>query len=93
MARLVARGAADSAVMAFLKDVADAIGACAEPGVRLLGPAPAPVEKIKNLYRFHLQLRAGSARPIQNVLHAVLPNLTPPQGVELAVDVDPISLL
>ena len=38
-------------------------------------------------------LRAPSARPLQTLLQAVLPRLEPPNGVELAVDVDPISLL
>ena len=61
--------------------------------MRLLGPAPAPVVKIRNLYRFHLQLRAPSPKPLQDLLQAVLPGLHPPGGVELAVDIDPVSLL
>ncbi len=59
----------------------------------MLGPAPAPVLKIRNLYRYHLRLRADSPRPIQGALRAVCPGMPPPNGVELAVDVDPVSLL
>ena len=36
---------------------------------------------------------AATARPLQALLHDVPPALPPPQGVELAVDVDPVSML
>ena len=51
------------------------------------------MSKIKNLFRYHLRLQAPTAKPLQDVLHAVLPTVTPPGEVELAVDVDPVSLL
>lgn len=64
------------------------------PGtVVVLGPSPAPVARIKNLYRHHLQARAMTAAALQTVLHAVLPDIQPPSGVELAIDVDPVSML
>ena len=91
--RLIARGADDAAVAAYIQKVGHALAASAPPTVRLLGPAPAPVVKIRNLFRYHLQLRAPAARPLQDLLRAALPALGPPNGVELAVDVDPISLL
>jgi primosomal protein N' (replication factor Y) len=65
-----------------------------DPGtVVVLGPSPAPVARIKNLYRHHLQARALTAAALQAVLHAVLPDIQPPSGVELAIDVDPVSML
>ena len=93
LARLIARGPDESLVASFMQEVSLALSFAAPPSVRLLGPAPAPVLKIRDLFRFHLQLRAPSARPLQDLLHAVLPTLTPPNGVELAVDIDPVSLL
>jgi primosomal protein N' (replication factor Y) len=83
----------ESTVLAFLEEVAEALRSQATAGVRLLGPAPAPVAKIKHLYRFHLQLRCMSPKPLQRLLHSVLPDVAPPHGVELAVDVDPVSML
>ncbi len=92
MARLVARGPDAAAVADYLHAVAGALeGPAVASGVRLLGPAPAPVVKIKNLYRFHLQLRAPGPGPLHALLRLELP--TAPAGVELAVDVDPVSLL
>ncbi len=93
LVRLIARGPDPAIVEEFLRRVAGILTASAPPTVELLGPAPAPVSKIRDLFRFHLRLRAPSARPLQDLLHAVLPTLAPPSGVELAVDVDPVSLL
>jgi primosomal protein N' (replication factor Y) len=91
--RLIARGAREADVQSYLEGLAEALRKEAEPTVRLLGPAPAPVAKIRNSYRFHLQLRAGSHRPLQALLKTVLPGCAPPHDVELAVDVDPVSML
>jgi primosomal protein N' (replication factor Y) len=91
--RLIARGPDQSAVRRHLDDVAAALRDAAPASVRLLGPAAAPVEKIKNLWRFHLQLRAPTPRPLQEALQAVLPGFPTPHGIELAVDVDPMSML
>ena len=93
LVRIIVRGANEQAAREYLDGLAGALKEAAPPGVRLLGPAPAPVLKIRNLYRFHLQLRSATARPLQALRHAVLPTLPPPGGVELAVDVDPVSML
>lgn len=93
LVRLIARGPDEEAVGQFLQTLAGRFSENAPEGARLLGPAPAPVAKIKNLYRFHLQLRAGTPKPLHAWLRAVLPTVDPPHGIELAVDVDPINLL
>ena len=61
--------------------------------VRVLGPAPAPIIKIRNLYRFHIQARCPTARPLQALMREVSGPVPPPRGIELAIDVDPISML
>jgi primosomal protein N' (replication factor Y) (superfamily II helicase) len=91
--RLIARGPEESAVHAYLKEMADALRRSAEPSVRVLGPAPAPILKIRNLYRYHLQLRCPGPRPLQVLARAVPPTIPPPHGIELAIDVDPIHML
>ena len=90
--RLIARGIDELLVRTYLEELAKRLSSESE-GVRLLGPSPAPVSKIKNLYRHHLQLRATSPKPLHAVLKKVLPTMPPPPGVELAVDVDPVNLL
>ena len=63
LVRLIARGPEESVVYAYLKDLAGALRREADPSVRVLGPAPAPILKIRNLYRFHIQLAARPRDP------------------------------
>src|SRR5262249_54387525 len=46
--------------------------------VRLLGPAEAPVFRLKGYYRFHFQLQSSSPAALHEVLRAVLPSARPP---------------
>jgi primosomal protein N' (replication factor Y) len=61
--------------------------------VRLLGPAEAPVFRLKNYFRFHFQLQSPSPAVLHQLLRAVLPTLRCPSGVEITVDVDPLNML
>src|SRR5262249_36281882 len=61
--------------------------------VRLLGPAEAPVFRLKNYYRFHFQLQSTSPAVLHQVLRAVLPTVRCPSGVEITVDVDALNML
>jgi primosomal protein N' (replication factor Y) len=93
LVRLVARGANEKAVFAYMQDLAAALRAAADPSVRVLGPAPAPVLKIRNMYRFHLQLRCPNSRPVQKLTNTVPAEHPAPHGIELVIDVDPITML
>jgi primosomal protein N' (replication factor Y) len=93
LVRLIARGPEESAVHAYLQALAAACRQAADPTVRILGPAPAPILKIRHLYRFHLQLRGPGPRPLQALARTALTCIPTPPGIELAVDVDPIHLL
>ena len=68
--------------------------ASAEAGeLRILGPAEAPVFRLKGYYRFHFQLHSVSSATLHQVLRAVLPTVRVPGGVELTVDIDPQDML
>ncbi len=58
--------------------------------VRVLGPAPAPLEKLKGEWRFQLLLRGPSGTRLRRLVEAVVPELGWPG---LTVDVDPQDLL
>jgi primosomal protein N' (replication factor Y) len=62
-------------------------------GVRVLGPAEAPVFRLKGQYRFHFQLQSPSAALLHQLLRTVLPTARPPTGVEFTMDVDPLNML
>jgi primosomal protein N' (replication factor Y) len=61
--------------------------------VRLLGPAEAPVFRLKGHFRYHFQLQSASPGVLHRVLRAVLPTMNPPAGVEFTLDVDPLNML
>jgi primosomal protein N' (replication factor Y) len=64
-------------------------------GVRVLGPASAPVAKIKRIYRFHLVMKAANRAALQKALRALVRHAEaagiPRAG--LVVDVDAVSLM
>jgi primosomal protein N' (replication factor Y) (superfamily II helicase) len=63
--------------------------------VRVLGPASAPIAKIKRTYRFHLVMKGESRRALQHALRELLAYAEqagiPRAG--LIIDVDPVSLM
>lgn len=59
----------------------------AEPG-ELLGPAPAPVARLRGQYVFHLLLKSSEAR-----IQALMENLPPVRGARLRIDPDPQSFV
>ncbi len=65
----------------------------ADAGVRILGPAEAPVFRLRGYYRFHFQLHSSSAAFLHDLLRTVLPTVRTPAGVEFTIDVDPLNML
>jgi primosomal protein N' (replication factor Y) len=60
-------------------------------GVRVTGPAPAPLERLRDRWRFQLLLRAPSSAQLRGLLAAALPETH--AAADLVVDVDPYDLL
>ena len=60
--------------------------------VRLLGPAEAPVFRLKDYFRFHFQLQSASPRELHELTREAWPTLHPPSGVEFTLDVDPFNM-
>jgi primosomal protein N' (replication factor Y) (superfamily II helicase) len=76
-----------------MEALAAAFRSAAPAVLKVMGPAPAPVLKIRNLYRYHLRLIAPGPKPLQELLHTTPQTVPVPHGVELAIDVDPVSML
>jgi primosomal protein N' (replication factor Y) len=93
LVRVIARGPDEPLVRLYMEQLVEAFRAAAPESVRLLGPAPAPIAKIKHLYRYHLRMVCATTRPLQTLLHTVPSTVPLPGGLELAIDVDPVSLL
>jgi primosomal protein N' (replication factor Y) len=95
LARIIFRGENEPLVQAEARRIADVFRAKAkgiEPHVRLLGPAPAPILKLKKHYRYHLQLACETLPPIQALWKEVTRDLTLAPNVEFVIDVDPLDM-
>ena len=64
----------------------------AEPGVDVLGPAPAPLVRLRNRWRMRFLLRARERKLMRGALLAVV-RQSVDRRVRVAVDVDPVSML
>lgn len=62
-------------------------------GLRVLGPAPAPLALLRGRHRRRLLLKASRETDVQAVLRAWLNRVRWPNGVRVQVDVDPYSFL
>lgn len=62
-------------------------------GIHILGPSPAPIEKIKNLWRWHLILKGDKTTLLRQKAYEIIRYLNTKKGVKVVVDVDPIDLL
>jgi primosomal protein N' (replication factor Y) len=63
--------------------------------VRVLGPAPAPLSKLKGEYRFQLLLKSVNRRELRKVIDTALAAVTK-RGVNLRsinVEIDPVSIM
>jgi primosomal protein N' (replication factor Y) len=95
LVRVIVRGQDEKGTLAEVRRLADlvrdAIAARSMP-IRILGPAPAPVARLKAHYRFHFQLSAAAIEQVQQLWRALGGALNPSGSVELAVDVDPVNM-
>ncbi len=63
--------------------------------VKVLGPAPAPIERLRNRFRMQCLLRAAERPPLRRALTRIveLADAQVREGVRVAIDVDPMHML
>lgn len=66
--------------------------AAAFPGLKILGPAPAPISRLKRFYRFHLQLYFPPDVKLQELGSQIREIMQPSKDVDFVIDVDPVDL-
>jgi len=92
LARVLVEGKDPAAVRARAEEVADRIrDLAAARGVQMLGPAEAPIGRIKGRHRWHLILKAGGVAALREVLGAI--DRRRAKGTQVIVDVDPVGML
>ena len=96
MIRLVMQGPQEKTTEIFSEQLSDQLTAAIADStetVRLLGPAPAPISKLRGRFRFHLLLQAASGKTLRSLVAATLQDIKCPGDLQLMIDVDPLSLL
>ncbi len=95
LARVILRGDNETAVRTHAQEMAKLLQKTGEQrslAVEILGPAPAPIAKLKGQYRYHFQLSAEGLDPIRELWRIVESDLPAAAGVEYVVDVDPVNM-
>jgi len=68
--------------------------AAAKSSVDVLGPAAAPLARLRNRFRFRVMIRSRERADLRAVLVAVeRARASLPQAVRSSIDVDPVQLL
>jgi primosomal protein N' (replication factor Y) len=94
MARVLIADPNRERAAARAREAADAIESAGGGRIVVLGPAPAPLERLRGRYRIHLLVRAAARGRLLAALNGMLDTLGPEGGAPrgLVVDVDPVTL-
>lgn len=73
----------------------DSRGGATGTEVEVVGPAPAPIERLHGRWRWHFLLRATASGPLGRVLRGFQVSFRPPVpgDIRIALDRDPVALL
>ena len=96
MIRLVIRAAnaelASSAASGLHDALVEQLGR-SRTKARLLGPAPAPISRLRGKYRMQIQLQGPDGDALRAAVTAVASTIKLPEAVQWIADVDPLSML
>ena len=92
LVRLVVEGPEEKRVSDRAHRVALALRESA-PNTQILGPAPAPITRIRGKYRWHIIAKSPSDGVTASMLAAAEPLLSLSGKLQVTVDVDPLDLL
>ena len=87
------RGEDESALVEFATKFTEELRPYAHDGIRLSGPSPAPIERIKGKYRYMLLIRGKRMKLFRQALRVLTLHRPVPRGIEVYADVDAQSLL
>lgn len=95
LVNLVLRGRNQEKVAKQAEVLEELFRAAAPPnrGPELLCSNECPLEKIASNYRYHLLVSGKESTKVHHLVSTVLASYTPPSGVYLEVDIDPLQLL
>jgi len=96
MVRIIVRGLVEAAAHELAEQIADRIRGEVERmqfAARVLGPAPAPIAKLRGMFRFHLQVQAADGERLRQAIRQATAQIKPLDDLQWVVDVDPLDML
>jgi primosomal protein N' (replication factor Y) len=96
MVRVVVRGVVEEPTSAYATTIADQLREQLEKSgiaFRIVGPAPAPIHKLRNLFRYHFQCQSTDGQSLREAVRTVTSALKPVEEIQWIADVDPLDML
>ncbi len=87
------RGRNERSVAWIIKHFAKVLSEASPPGMKILGPAPAPIARAKGYYRWQLICKGENIPKMNDVLRETIGRLKLGKKVQIIVDADPFSML
>jgi len=93
LANVLIWGTDPKSVEAHAGVIAEALRAVCPQGWTALGPSPAPLSRLKGVWRWHVLIKAPEGTDVPGLIGPILRDIKSPQGVSVAADIDPLDLL
>lgn len=96
MVRIVVRGPGELTTHEYAADIALRVQAEVERlalAARVLGPAPAPIAKLRGKYRFQVQVQAQDGDQLRTAVRSATAELREIDEIQWTADVDPVDML
>ena len=94
MVRIVVRGESEAHARALADELGKRLRTKAGDGIRVLGPAPAPMTKLRGQYRFQIQLQAADGEALRDFsAHCDCTISRRPRVCFWTIDIDPWDMM
>lgn len=87
------RGEDESKLVAYATEFTSGIQAYIHDEIKVAGPSPAPIERIKGKFRYMLVIRGRKLKLMKQALRILALHRPIPKGIDVYVDVDAQSML
>ena len=93
LARVICEDEDERKVIQSAQGLVDSMKGCHEQRVQILGPAPAPLERLRGRYRQHILLKCAARGPIRNVARIAVDEKPQWASTRVSLDIDPQNLM
>lgn len=98
VARIIIRGPQEDTTEAFAERMKDSLESAREKlgaEVRILGPAPPPIAKLRGKFRFHILLQSARSDALGETIRRGTATMSAPakDDIQFVIDIDPMDML